>query len=117
MILTSKQEDFFLQTFFKLPENINWEEIAAQLLRTGKCIVAGTTPIWRGGIGNFIKVEPAEGTVGCSLYTFDLETFMTSELFKGYQITFIGELEKEVRETAEVLEYMQVKLKEIKALK
>jgi len=79
--LTEIQLDFLYRMFHhdKYPD---WKRIADKLIKTGKCIVGGDKCIWQGGIGNFITTEPAEDTVGCLLYTFDLKGFAKSETFK-----------------------------------
>lgn len=61
--------------FVKVHGHKNWFLV----LETGKCLVGQSKCIWHGGIGNYIKTSHAKGTVGCSLYTFDLAYFMSSE--------------------------------------
>lgn len=59
--------------------------IAIHLLKDGSCTVAGTTPIWIGGVGNFIKVEDAgEGFVECSRYTLNINSFISSAFVKEF---------------------------------
>ena len=81
--LTPAQKEFLL-TFFEDKKFAGWKNIANSLLDTGSCIVAGEECIWRGGIGNFIKVTPtpAPNFVGCSEYTFNVESFMDSAWYK-----------------------------------
>lgn len=79
--LTQNQIDFLLEYFFTNEKYAGWKNIATTLLIHGSCIVAGTTCIWDGGIGNFIKTSPAENTIDCSLYEFDLEYFLTSKWY------------------------------------
>jgi len=69
--ITEYQKKFLLQNFFSLPEYPGWLNIATKLIESGRCIVAGHGCIWKGGIGNFIKTEPAEDAIDCTLYTFD----------------------------------------------
>lgn len=68
--LTENQLEF-LYTFFASSihtgEYPKWRKIAYNLLTKGKCIVARTSYIFEGGIGNFIEVEEAEDAVGCLL--------------------------------------------------
>lgn len=94
--LTDNQKEFILQ-FFKHGEYAGSRFIAIKLIDTGQCIVAGTECIWRGGIGNFIKTSPAENTVECSLYEFDLEYFLRSEWFKEVQSEAVVRLGSELR--------------------
>lgn len=98
MTLTANQKEFFLKTFFMIPDLPGWINIATKLLETGNCIVAGTDCIWKGGIGNFIKTTPAEGAVDCSNYAFDLENFMTSEYFKAIAKEFVEDLREKKNE-------------------
>lgn len=80
--LTSYQKEFIVNSFFRNEKYPGWRNVATQLVETGKCIVAGKESLWHGGIGNFIKVEHAEGTFGCSLLTFDMEMFLSSNWVK-----------------------------------
>lgn len=109
--LNAAQKNFILNFFFPSVEYAGWRSIGEKLLDTGKCIVAGETSIYRGGIGNFISVEPAEGTVGCSLYTFDVDNFLLSQLY-------IQTKDAYVEESLSELEFKKGKLEEeIKMLK
>lgn len=84
-MLTEAQKKFLLKIFEintdtnKLP---GWKGIAENLINHGGCIVAGEKSIWHGGIGNFINTSHAEGTIGCLMYKFDANYFMTSEWYK-----------------------------------
>jgi hypothetical protein len=98
--LSKIQKEFLLENYFKLhiteePYD-GWKGIAEKLLSAGTCIVAGKKPFWRGGIGNFINVTDAEGSVGCSLYTFDLEEFFKSKFFEQFHKEYITLLAKDV---------------------
>lgn len=80
--LTDYQKEYLLE-FFNINQGYpGWKSIAEKLLNTGKCIVAGEDCIWKGGIGNFIKVEPEKNSFKCSVYTFCLDDFLSSEWFK-----------------------------------
>ena len=79
--LNDNQIVFLLENFFRNDKYPGWRNIGVKLLETGECIVPGDKCIWQGGIGNFIGTEPAEGTVGCLLYDFDLEFFLTSKWY------------------------------------
>jgi len=80
-ILTDTQIEFIL-TFFKNTSYHGWKEIATKLLKNDYCIVAGTINIWKGGVGNFVKVTPSDDFFGCVKYTFDLKSFLSSNYFK-----------------------------------
>lgn len=80
--LTEYQKSFLLNYFFKNENFAGWKNIADRLLESGKCIVPGKECIWIGGIGNFIKVTNTKEAIGCVLYTFDLDYFLTSNWYK-----------------------------------
>lgn len=81
-----------LLKFFETKEFPDWKVIAEKLIETGECIVAGKDCIWIGGIGNFISTKPADNAVGCSLYTFNLEYFKTSEWYKVVKVNYLKDL-------------------------
>lgn len=109
--LNAAQKNFILNFFFPNVEFPGWKTVGEKLLDTGKCIVAGEKCIWLGGIGNFITVEPAEGAVGCSLYTFDIDNFLSSQLYIHTKDAYVEERLSE-------LEFMKEKLvEEIKMVK
>lgn len=112
--LTEIQTNFLLNQFFISEDIINKypevENIARTLLTSGKCIVAGTSNIWFGGVGNFINVKPAENTIGCSLYTFDLNYFLSSMLFRDVRCSYLKVLNTEVVEISKQVE----KIKQLK---
>lgn len=83
--LTEYQKTFLIDTFFKNENYAGWRNIATKLVENGRCLVAGTECIWKGGIGNFIKTEEAKNAVDCTEYYFDLEYFLTSSFFKEYK--------------------------------
>lgn len=82
-VLSEYQKNFLLDNFFKNEKYAGWKNIATSLLETGQCIVAGKECIWIGGVGNFIKTEEPkyDKAIDCTLYVFDLEYFLTSELY------------------------------------
>jgi hypothetical protein len=91
--MTKEQIEFIKNHFFKNEEYAGWGSIAQKLLEDGKCIVAGNSKLWYGGVGNFIKCTSAEGAIGCSLLTFDKDSFLQSVWFKeqaDYHITALG---------------------------
>lgn len=104
--LTENQKNFILEYFFENDEYAGWKGIATKLLERGNCIVAGTGCIWHGGIGNFIKTEPAKGAIDCTLYTFDLDCFLTSAWYKEISNSYISKLAKKKREAE--LEYDEI---------
>jgi hypothetical protein len=87
--LTDYQKEFLLEYFFLNEKYAGWKNIASTLIEAGTCIVAGNECIWKGGIGNFIKIEEAKHTVGCVLYIFDLEYFLSSEWYKEISNQYI----------------------------
>ena len=90
--LTDNQLGFILDNFFKNEKYPGWKNIALKLLLEERCIVAGTECIWIGGIGNFIKTQEEPNLFGCSLYTFDLEYFISSEWFKEVKKNYLSDL-------------------------
>ena len=103
--LNAAQKNYILDFFFPTVDFLGWRTVGEKLLDTGKCIVAGETCIWLGGIGNFITVDPAEGAVGCSLYTFDIDDFLSSQLYIHTKNAYVEERLSE-------LEFMKKKLEE-----
>jgi hypothetical protein len=101
--------EFLLNTFFKNERFSGWKGIAENLIDKGECIVAGTDCIWKGGIGNFIKVEEANDLIGCIKYIFDYNDFVSKDnlFFMEYYTPYLEDLKYE----AEKIE------KEIKSLK
>ena len=93
--LTENQKDFILQNFFKMDSFAGWENIANNLLDNGSCVVAGDSCIWSSGIGNFIKISNADNLVGCLLYEFDLENFLSSSWFNQIIKPYISNLLEE----------------------
>lgn len=85
--LTEFQKEFLLTNFFKNSEFENWKSIGYKLLTNGTCIIAGTKRPWSGGVGNFIDIELAENTIGCSLCTFNAELFFRS----AWYVSTMGE--------------------------
>lgn len=99
--LNKIQLEFIKEHFFKLTHAIGWKQIADNLLTNEHCIVAGTECIWRGGIGNFIKVEKSLDAIGCLVYKFDVNTFLESEFFKEAYNAKIEALYKEMENAEE----------------
>lgn len=108
--LTENQKEFLMNYFFKHENYPGWINIVTKLLETGKCIVPGTHCIWKGGIGNFIKTKEAENAVGCLLYEFDLEYFLTSEWYKQIYDVYISDL-KDKKTELELKHQDLIKLK------
>jgi len=99
---TQNQVDFLLEYFFKNEKYAGWKGIATDLIKDGECTVAGEDCIWKGGIGNFIKVEPLKKSYKCCLYKFDLEYFKSSEYFKDIHNQYIAILAQKKREIEEL---------------
>jgi hypothetical protein len=97
MKLTEPQIDFILDMFFKSYESQynGAMGIGRGLLTTGTATVAGNESIFKGGIGNFIKTSKAEGLYYCLEYKLDLESFMSSHLFREALAHTVDELKKE----------------------
>jgi hypothetical protein len=89
--LTDYQKRFILDYFFKNENYAGWANIADKLLETGQCIVAGEERIWKGGVGNFIDVVAHDGSVGCSLYVFRRDDFLSSVWFKEVKSFILSE--------------------------
>jgi len=96
--LTNTQKEFILDNFFKNEKYPGWKNIATELIENGHCIVAGTECIWVGGIGNFINTEEANNAVGCTLYKFNLDYFMTSIWYTEYRSMYVSKLYNKVKE-------------------
>lgn len=111
--LTNYQKEFILEHFFKSMAFLGWKNIASELLDNGTCIVAGSICIWHGGIGNFIETEKAENSVGCLLYKFDLDVFLSSEWYKEIRDEFITGLLNEKEEIKSQLSELESEYKEI----
>lgn len=82
--LTDIQKNFLFEHFFKDDQYAGARNIMDSLLEDGRCIVPNHhngKSIWIGGVGNFIEIEEALGTVGCVTYIFDFNKFINSELF------------------------------------
>jgi len=90
--MTDYQKNFRLEYFFENERYPGWRNIATELLNNGECIVAGDTCIWKTPsypISLFITLSEAEGTVGCSLYKFDLDKFLKSPFYTDRRESFI----------------------------
>lgn len=106
MKLTENQKQFLIERFFK--HNVTTkdyrisflEDVTKSLLEQGVCIVSGSTyePIWRGGIGNFIKVRNAENAIGCVQYTFNLEEFISSPYYVETKEAYLNPLKQKLNE-------------------
>ncbi len=107
--LNQNQKEFLLEYFFENEKYAGWKGIATKLIETGKCIVAGSECIWKGGVGNFIKTSEAEGTVGCCLYTFDLAYFMSSAWYKEGRAIYITQCADEKTTIEEKLKEAEAK--------
>ena len=90
--LTEHQRNFLLHTFFENEQFAGWKNIANNLMNKGECIVGGTEPIWKGGIGNHIETSTTESYVECLLYKFNLEEFLSSEFYKEVKDAYMNKL-------------------------
>jgi hypothetical protein len=79
--MTEKEKEFLLEKVFRNDLYAGWKSIADELLERGECFVAGENCIWVGEIGNFIKTVSVVKFVGCSLYKFDLDNFLSSKWY------------------------------------
>lgn len=75
--LVQSQIEFLASKFFDCQSLPGATQIARELLAYGRCIVAGDGIIWRGGVGNFIRRDICENSVGCTTLYFDLAAFLT----------------------------------------
>lgn len=98
-----------LLPFFENDKYPGWKDIASSLLENKECIVAGTTCIWIGGIGNFIKLENADNFVGCNKYILDYESFISSDLVKSYLHEQLNLLEIEIKKHTKEIEIISNK--------
>ena len=75
------QKDFIIETFF-VNSYAGSANIAEKLLTVGSALVAGDTPIWLGGVGNFIETKTYAEAPNCLLYKLDLNALLTSAWFQ-----------------------------------
>lgn len=97
--ITEYQKEFIMHNFFSnnmYGDFPGWKNIAASLLEKGTCIVAGEKCIWLGGIGNFIKVTETNLAIGCLMYEFDLEYFLSSEWYKEICNCYLQEISDKI---------------------
>lgn len=115
--ITENQKNFLLK-FFESDKYPGALSIGEKLITNGKCIVAGSNCIWKGGIGNFIKLsEPIDvDVVGCVEYSFDLDYFMTSEWYKEIKEEYLKELRAEYKALCLKLLNKEIELEELKEL-
>jgi hypothetical protein len=101
--LTDNQKEFIVNNFFYHNLVDGWK-VAMRLLTDGTCIVAGTSPLWVGGIGNFVKAEISEEAIGCLYYTFDLEAFLNSDWYREIHAQLLNDAAKKMRSAVEMYE-------------
>ena len=99
MKLNESQINFLQETFFLQPEFPGSREVSLKLLSEGKCIVASEQRLWFGGVGNFIKRTPAEGSVGCSMLTLDISEFLAWA--EKTLMRYYAQAESDLRDMAE----------------
>lgn len=85
----------YLLPLFKHQKYPGALSIAEKLLNDGKCIVAGTELIWKGGVGNFIHIEPAQGAINCSLYILD-SNFLDALFVKNHLKVIKEEIDQDI---------------------
>jgi hypothetical protein len=95
--MTKTTKEFIKKHFFKNDQYAGWEGIADILLENGTCIVAGDGNIWVGGIGNFIERVEATNAIGCTVLTFNVETFLKSKWYHEVATFYIDNLIEETR--------------------
>ena len=98
--LNQIQIDFLSNTFFKSDKFPGWRGIAEKLIQDGKCIIVGKPSeqrIWIGGISNYIDITKAEGAIDCSLYSFDLDYFLTTKFFEDEHYYYLEHVSKEIK--------------------
>lgn len=115
MKLTLNQINTLLP-LFQNEKYAGWKGIANNLLINGKCIVAGTDCIWKGGVGNFIKTSPAINAVNCTEYVLDVENFVNSAWVQEYLEHKINDVDKELQEMEKNLIDKRYYFAEIKKL-
>lgn len=94
MKLNEIQINYLLKFF---PDNCaGAKDIARKLLTNGTCIVAGTKPIWSGGIGNFIKYKPVKDAFECTEYTLDIDYLLSSTWIKDHLHNDVREIKDEI---------------------
>jgi len=114
--LSSYQKKFLLYAFFFNDNFAGWKEIATTLIEKGECIVAGKQCIWIGGIGNFIKTEDAKNTIDCTLYKFDLQSFLGSNWCKDTKNSYTSILENKKLDLKNEYQKVEQEYEEIKNL-
>ncbi len=108
--LTEYQKKFILNTFFLTEKYAGWKGVAEKLLEKGSCTVAGDKCIWNGGIGNFIYTSDAVDAVGCLLYTFNLEKFLSSNWYISIADGYLDDLyAAKIRAEKEYNEILDIK--------
>jgi len=112
------QKEFLLKTFFETDRFAGWKNIAEALIDTGKCIVAGEGSLWVGGIGNFIKTNPAQNAIDCTELTFDLKSFVSTDnlyFTEGFN-SHIEWLKAEKTKKEEYLKYLSDSIESLESL-
>ena len=109
--LTETQIKILINTFFEADDKYaGAPSVAKTLLEEGECIVAGTTNrIWNGGVGNFISIKDAPGSWGCSIYTLDLKSFLSSRFVNDIVNEYISQKRDKVLE-------LKIQIKAIESL-
>lgn len=113
--LTEYQKKFLLK-FFYSEKHPGWQSIAESLLEKGFCVVAGEDCIWKGGVGNFIKLEKAEEFVSCSKYILDRESFVSSAWVREAWVDEVADKIQDLIDAEKKIEELKKEINEIKSL-
>lgn len=85
--ITTYQENFIIEKFFKNENFAGWRNISEKLVQEQTVLTTcNHTDIWWGGVGNFITSYESDKGVGLWEYNFNLEGFLSSEWFKEVAI-------------------------------
>jgi hypothetical protein len=92
---------------------VGWSVIAYKLITTGECTIAGTDPIWKGGIGNFINAKTSTNGISCLDLTFNLNEFLGSAYYKENYQYHIDKLQENVVKKEEELNETTLKFHDV----
>jgi hypothetical protein len=100
MKLTERQVELLVGGFFDTQTGFpGAAAIARELLGNGTCVVAGDGVIWRGGVGNFIRIDRnIPGFVGCSRLTLDFERFLSTTEAQAIAASRAGDAERVIED-------------------
>ena len=108
--MTEGQKKFILNNFFFTEKFSGWRNIAEALLTNGSCIVPNTKNLWDTGISEFISYKDTDKAIECVEVTFDKNAFLNSNLFKIGLDSYLANLEGDILEATNKLNwYVSVK--------